>query len=227
MNETPRPALRDGLPPLPERLRALPVDRRGYPIPWFVYTADDGTRDFRIADAAKRVRAVKEKLCWICGGKLGRFLVFAIGPMCAVNRNTSEPPAHRECAEFAAMACPFLTLPAAQYRRAGLPEDYSVHPHSLPGNPGGVVLWVTYSFKPYRVPGQPKNWLIEIGPAVEVVWFTHGRLATRDEARALVDARLHLLREVAEHDGPKSVAALDRQVAEALKWLPAERSVAA
>lgn len=88
--------LRRGLPPLPDRIKALPIDARGYPIPWFVASVD---------------------------GKLGRHLSFVIGPMSAINRNTSEPGCHRDCAQFAVRACPlFLVLPDAQYRTGNLPS---------------------------------------------------------------------------------------------------------
>jgi len=43
--------------------------------PWFVGVVD-GKRDFRVADQVKRVLAVKKRLCWICGDKLGRHLGF-------------------------------------------------------------------------------------------------------------------------------------------------------
>lgn len=212
--------IREGLPPLPARFKHLPVDHRGYPIPWFVAEVD-GKRDFRVADAGKRVRAVKQKLCWLCGEKLGRYLAFVIGPMCAVNRNTSEPPCHRECAEFAVQACPFLMLPEAQYRRANLPEDYGTHPHSLPGNPGAACIWITESYKPYRVPDSPSNWLIEVGPPVETLWYARGRPATREEILDCFDKRLSFLRDVAEQEGPEAMRALNDQVAVTMRLLPA------
>jgi hypothetical protein len=201
MNDHARHTLRPGLPALPARVRKLPLDRRGYPIPWFVYTAEDGTRDFRVADNGKRLRAVKEKLCWICGQRMPGPFVFLIGPMCAVNRNTSEPPSHRDCADFAVRACPFMVLPEAQYRRANLPSDTRGHPYALDGNPGATCMWVTDSFKPYRVPGMPQDWLIDIGPPIDVLWFARGRTATRAEVIASLDARIHKLVEVAQaHD---------------------------
>ena len=209
--------LRKGLPPLPRRLKLLPLDARGYPIPWFVFTGEDGSRDFRVADGEKRVRAVRNRLCWICGGKLGRFLAFVIGPMCAVNRNTSEPPCHRECAFFAVTACPFMVLPAAQYRRANLPPDTREQPHALTGNPGAVAIWITESFKPYRT---ADSWLISLGPPVGVHWYAQGRPASRAEIVASLDARLPLLAEVAQAEGPQATAALERAVGIAAQLLP-------
>jgi len=177
-------------------------------------------RDFRLASSAKRVHAVKHRLCWICGQTLGRYLAFTVGPMCAVNLNTSEPPSHRECAEFAAKACPFLTLPDSMYRDKNLPEDAKSMPHLLAGNPGGAVVWVTRSFEPYRVPGSPGAWLIRIGPAVEVQWWVRGHLASRAEALALLEARLPLLEQIAAQEGPDALAALAGMVTACKRWLP-------
>lgn len=208
-------ALRKGLPPLPEKMLDLPLDPRGYPIPWFVGSVD-GKRDFRVADQSKRVLAVRDRLCWICGGKLGRYLAFVIGPMCAVNRNTSEPPSHRECAIFAATACPFLILPKSDYRKP--PEGGTQLPHALPGNPGVCCVWITTSYKPYRVDG---SWLIRIGPVEEALWYAEGKLAGRTQILDSLERRLPALQEIAGQEGPEAQAALAAQVAETMKLLPA------
>lgn len=81
---------------MPPRIARLPRNKVGYPIPWFVAHLDDGTRDFRIAGQEQHIRAMRERLCYVCGGPLGGFGAFTIGPMCAVNRISSEPPAHRD-----------------------------------------------------------------------------------------------------------------------------------
>ena len=83
--------MREGLPPLPARLAHLPISPEGYPVPWFVAWVN-GVPDFRCSEASKVVRAVQEDLCFMCGTRNGAFKVFPIGPMCAVNRVTSEPP---------------------------------------------------------------------------------------------------------------------------------------
>jgi hypothetical protein len=48
----------------------LPVDERGFPVPWFVAWFD-GKPEFRAMDGLKWIRAVREHLCWVCGGRLG------------------------------------------------------------------------------------------------------------------------------------------------------------
>src|SRR5215510_204714 len=102
--------LRANLPPLPRRMQSLPVSDRGFPVPWFVPWVN-GQPEFRAMDGRKFELAVGKKLCWVCGQPLGTRFAFVVGPMCGINRISSEPPSHRECAEFSAMGCPFLSMP--------------------------------------------------------------------------------------------------------------------
>lgn len=210
--------LRRGLPPLPKRFVKLPIDHRGYPVPWFV-TWIDGKPDFRVSNAEKRVQAANKRLCWLCGEPVGRYLAFVIGPMCAVNRNTSEPGCHRDCAEFAVQACPFMILPDAQYRTAHLPADGQQLPHGLPGNPGAACIWITETFKPYRV---EDSWLIRVGPPVETLWYAMGKPATRQQILDCFDARLHFLSDIAKEQGPEAESALAAMVANTMRLLPAD-----
>lgn len=208
--------LRKGLPPVPGRMLKLPLDHRGYLIPWFVATQDDGTRDFRFADERKRVKCAKERLCWLCGEKMGRYMCFVVGPMCVVNRNTSEPGCHKDCAVFAVTACPFLMRPQAKYRLANLPDGGVSLPHGLPGNPGAAAIYTTETFKPYRTGG---SWLIELGAPHEVSWWAEGKIATRQQILDSLDARLPLLREVAAEHGEE--IPLQKAVDRAMELLPA------
>src|SRR5882762_5069144 len=98
-------ALRPGMPPLPDRMKKLPLDSRGFPVPWFVaWMKDghpskrgDGDPDFRVIFPGAVAAAAKQDICWLCGEKLGVHKAFVIGPMCAVTRTTSEPPCHLDC----------------------------------------------------------------------------------------------------------------------------------
>lgn len=193
--------LRKGLPELPARIKVLPLDHRGYPIPWFVEEPRNDHADFRIASSGKRYKATKERLCWLCGGKLGRNIAFVIGPMCAINRNTSEPGNHRDCALFAVQACPFLILPDAKYRLAHLPKEGGMLPHLLPGNPGASCIWITDTYQPYAVDG---TFLIRIGEPSEVLWYCEGKQATRMQIQDCLDKRLPLLSDIAKKDGPQA-----------------------
>jgi hypothetical protein len=209
--------LRPGLPALPIRIARLPVDERGYPVPWFVAWVD-GKPDFRIADANKVGRAVRFNRCWICGEPLGRYHAFVIGPMCAVTRVSAEPPSHTECATFAVKACPFLVLPKAIRRDANLPADHVDPPGVfLTRNPAVSAVWITHDFTPVRVDG---GWLFRIGNADTVLWFTKGRRAIRAEVQASLDAGLPSLRELAEDEGASAIVELQRAIDAVDPFLP-------
>lgn len=210
--------LRDGLPPLPERMRRLPLDARGYPVPWFVAWLD-GVPDFRVVGPGKIVTAINKRVCWLCGERLGSYGAFVIGPMCAVNRTSSEPPSHRDCAIFAARACPFLTRPKAQRREANLPAD-KVPPAGamIERNPGVCLVWVTRRWQWYAA---TNGVLCEVGDPTETLWYAEGRTATRAEIEESICTGLPIIRAEAEREGPASVAELDQMVARAMLLLPA------
>lgn len=209
-------ALRHDLPALPERIAKLPVDKRGFPVPWFVSWVD-GEPEFRAADGRKIVQAVREHLCWVCGQRLGSFVAFTVGPMCAVNRVSSEPPSHRECAEFSARACPFLSRPHMRRRENDLPETVRAPAgEMIRRNPGVALVWVT---KGYRVRQVGSGVLFQMGEPRELMCFAEGREATSDEIRESVDSGLPLLLEQAQKDGIFAVRELEKQTIVARKLL--------
>lgn len=128
---------------MPSRWQRLAINDKGYPVPFFVGYVD-GKADFRVVDRAKLIRCVRFSCCWLCGEKLGRVKTYVIGPMCAVNRTTAEPGSHRECAEYAVVTCPFLTLPNAKRREANMPANTSEPAgYMIERNPGVTLLWHT------------------------------------------------------------------------------------
>jgi len=170
------------LPPLPERMRLLPLDKRGYPVPWFVMWANDEP-NFQTADGEKVVRAIKESRCWICGGILGANKVFVSGPMCGVSRVSGEPPSHFECAEYAVRACPFMVYPKLQRNEEKVLEGAYEVGNMIKRNPGVALLWYT---RTYRVIPQRTGVLFAMGKPDKIAWFAHGRPATRREVEASV-----------------------------------------
>jgi hypothetical protein len=212
--------LRADLPLLPSRMKSLPLDRRGYPVPWFVAIID-GEPDFRVIGAGKLLKAHRQHRCWICGDFLGRHHTFAIGPMCAINRVSSEPPSHHDCAEFAARACPFLTRPEAKRREAGLPEERQAPAGiGLARNPGVVVLWSNRTYQ--VIPVAPEGMLFDTGAPELVEWFCEGRPATRAEARAALMDGMEILREMFRQtgEGVEATAVLEADFIGALELLP-------
>ena len=212
--------IRPELPPLISRMKARPLDARGYPVPFFVAWVD-GQPDHRIVDPAKLRACVEHSLCWLCGQALGRNVTYVVGPMCAINRVSSEPPSHDDCASWAVRACPFLTRPHAQRRET---SDVDVALKDPAGvvverNPGVSLLWTTRDrVKPFRA---DQGWLFRIGEPTRVAFYAEGRVARHDEIMAAIDTGYPLLLDMARADGPDAIALLEGMRIRALELVPA------
>lgn len=219
--------------PLPNDMGTLPI-HRGYCVPWFVDWWPDGTPEFRAMDPAKWKLAVnpRDPRCWTCGGpftsRIGFLSTFGflIGPMCAINRISAEPPSHVACAEWSARNCPFLSRPHAKRR-----EDETINlaacvsavaGHMIPRNPGVSLVWPCST---YRIvndgTGKP---LIQVGELTrKPTWWAEGRAATRAEILASIESGFPLLEATLLHEpNPDSARrVLSRRRDLALKLLPA------
>lgn len=206
------------LPDMPPEIAALPRDERGYPCPWFISWVD-GKPEFRCADAKKLFAAIKQKLCWVCGTPLDpKQHVFVVGPMCAINYCTSEPPCHEACAVFAAQACPFLSRPKAVRRDAGLPEDAEYAGFALERNPGVTILWYCRGYK--NITDGNGGILFRLPIPAKVKWFCAGRKATRAEIMESIDSGLPILRQMAEQEGLAAMQELSVRTEAAMRLVP-------
>lgn len=204
---------------MPARVARLPRDRHGRPVPWFVAWID-GAPDFRIVAAGRGRDARRFDQCWICGGQMGAFKTFVIGPMCAVNRVSAEPPSHTDCAIYAARACPFLSTPAMVRRSGAKPAGYVDPPGIMClRNPGVALAWTVRRYSTFDAPDG--GVLFDVGEALEARWYAEGREATRAEVLAAIDSGLPLLRAEADKEGPRALAELERQTAVAMRLVPA------
>jgi hypothetical protein len=219
------------LPEPPARIARLPKDSRGYPVPWFLAWLSMGAEcdpampgaepDFRVIKSHAREEAWERRKCWICGGPLGVHKVYVIGPMCVVNRTTMEPPCHRDCAEYAVRACPFLVRP----RMRRLPSDdltreggFHVAGEMIPRNPGASCLYEARDARPFNA---RNGWLIKLGEPLSVDWWAHGRQATRAEILDSIMSGLPNLERLAKLEGHGAEEELGRFTDRALKLLPA------
>lgn len=202
----------------PSRVRALPRDRYGRPVPWFVDDQPTGTRNHRTPSSAKRIAALRDGLCWVCGQKLPTGtktrkqnnpvpVTFAVTPTAVINRLAADPPCHEACATYAVTACPFMLRPDA----------------------GGMVLWSTTEFTIERPAfGMGGSVLLRMHDPVAagvrpgVTWWVEARMATGTEAyNLLADAYARLQDETQYDPDPVSAAAvLRQQLNEAARHLP-------
>jgi hypothetical protein len=217
MSKCPINHLRKELPALTPRLASLPVDERGYPVPFFVAWID-GKPEFRMADGDKRVRCFRDKLCWVCGQRLGVHSAFTIGPMCMVNRVTSEPPTHLDCAEWSVKGCPFLSKPKMERREDELTRANKgkVDGIMIERNPGVSCLWVTREWRLFKV---PNGVLVKLGKPESLSFWREGRPATRDEIVDSIESGLPKLLEVC--DSPQEIEELNKATSRAMELLPA------
>ena len=201
----------------------LPVDRRGYPVPYFVSRVNDEW-DFRVVQPEKQILAMKNNLCWICGQSLGIKKAFVTGPMCVITKTSAEPPSHLSCAQYAAIACPFLASPRMKRNAKDLPESH-VAPSGIGimRNPGVAAVLVTRSWKPFS--DSNGGVLIRMGDPEEVEWYAERKRATREQVIDSIMSGLRLLveeceNEETEKDKDEAIIELTERINDTMKWLP-------
>lgn len=204
--------------PIPKRMQSLPRDSKGRIVPFFVNKPEDGSDpDFRIVDPRLLILCYTENRCWVCGQKMGVHKCFVSGPMCCVNKVSSEPPSHYECAHYSVQVCPFLSTPKMVRRETGLPDELIAAPAGIPlyRNPGVAAIWVTKSYRHFS--DNMGSFLFRMGPPERVEWYTEGRRASRAEIMDSIESGFPKLLELAEKDGPRAVKDLNKQYQETLQ----------
>lgn len=202
-------SMRPDLEPLPVRMRSLPVDDRGYPVPWFVAWVG-GKPEFRAMDGEKRGLALRFNRCWVCGDQLGVHKTFVVGPMCGINRTSAEPPSHLECAEWSARNCPFLSNKDRMRREDDLVNETMLQKHS-PGvaiarNPGVTLLWTTRSYGTFN--DEKGGLLLRLGDPESIIFYSQGRKASLDEVIASIESGIPILDRIAKEEGCEAVGEL-------------------
>lgn len=223
-------------PPKPPRLRYMPpaiaalprMKEPGpafaYPIPWFVGDSPiDGKPDFRVIRPGGIRIAHASRSCWICGEAKGNVRTFVLGPMCMINRISSEPPSHLDCAKWAVRNCPFLANPRRKRRPLGEATASEVNGppgiHS-PDNPGGSILWSCHD---WTFDGE----FFRVGDPYKLDCYVAGKHASAEQIHAIFDAGLARLVASAALEGPAAFAALSIMVPAARALLPPRPAVAA
>lgn len=206
--------------PIPKRIAKLPTDERGYPIPFFVDYTDDGKPEFRAFDPLKLKKCIFDRVCWVCGEKLGRFMAFVIGPMCMINRVSADAPSHLDCAQFSAIACPFLSNPK-QKRKESKDQDSVMSPpggEMIKRNPGIAMVWVTKGYEIWKTKTGP---IFRIGDPTDVLFYREGRTATRAEIVESIESGYPLLYDEAvkqDEENPKIKAVNSLMEAKAVAY---------
>lgn len=180
--------------PVPERMQSLPLDPRGYPIPWNVLRGKDGAGIFTVNSEEKHLVALQKSLCPLCGERLGQWKWFLGGPLSAFHPGGCylDLPGHRDCIEYALQVCPYLALPR-YIGRIDVP------------NPANLPLKVPFLVDQTVIPERPELFVavasshIEMlpnppllpkvrpkKPILEYQFWRHGRKISQTEALPLI-----------------------------------------
>jgi hypothetical protein len=138
--------------------------------------------------------------------------------MCCINRTTSEPPAHHDCARYAAQVCPFMINPQRERRETNMPAgDLHAPGTMLPHNPGAAALWITRAWRPRYV---GNGYLIQLGGPTLVEWWSRGRPAQPIEVYDAIALGFPKLAAIAKAEEGGAEALMD-EVRRALPHFPA------
>lgn len=186
--------------PVPLRMRKLPLEARGYPIPKFAFIDSEGKPQFTINDEMKRQVHIRKDRCPICGETLLRFRWFVGGPASGLHPQGVyiDPPMHEECAHYALQACPYLAAPSYAGRIDGklLPEQdaklalFLNDPTMLDYRPDFFVAAVSRGTI-WQGEGMVK-YVAPVRPLVKVEFWRKGRQVdvTAGEVQAALDKAL-------------------------------------
>lgn len=128
----------------------------GFLVPFIKLWAGDKP-DIRAVNMEHCARCLRDKLCAICGRRLGEYCYFIGGLLSKKNRLFVDPAMHKQCAEFASNVRPFVS---------GQKQEYSTWPvnknvvriEEMVSVVRSEVMYIlktrTGKFKPVRVNGR-------------------------------------------------------------------------
>lgn len=133
---------------MPSNIALLPLDKRGYPVPYIVQRDIHGLPVFTMNDAEKHAECLKKKKCPICGLRLSKELWFVGGPLSAFHPHGCyyDSAMHHECMTYALKVCPYLALrnfnstpleKKLPHLQARVPGKLVMDPTMEPGKPAG------------------------------------------------------------------------------------------
>lgn len=173
-------------------MQLLPKDRRGYPVPFIILRDKNDVPHFQINDGKLVQKCIQQKLCAICGQKLGTDMWVTGGPLSAFHPNGRyfDTPVHGECGRYAMQVCPYLAAPMYSKRLDHSTlnsEDFNgqvfMDPTVIEERP---VFFVMARIKSFKVEWHSKHHSIAPArPYQEVLFWKDGREINASEATFL------------------------------------------
>jgi hypothetical protein len=159
-----------------EPLRTLKLPRyKGFPIPWMFWISKEGIPDFKVLDHHRVLRCAQERLCGICGVKLGRYLWFVGGKVSCEHHSFLDPPMHWDCADYSFSICPYL-LGVTDFSQAAPREigsdDLMIHSEVADSDVMGMYKTQSFEMDTY---GEQRQLLFVAGPVDELIFRSRGK----------------------------------------------------
>jgi hypothetical protein len=123
-----------------------------------------------------------QRLCGICGVKLGWWVCFVVGPLTLEERATYMPGNHRECALAALALCPYLALEERDRSGRDVPVRQQIVPREiLPEKPTRLALVTTREYSTLKGPKEQLYARFAAPKRVEWWSYVNGRLTAEGE----------------------------------------------
>jgi hypothetical protein len=172
---------------IPFRMKDLPRDTNGYPIPFTMLRTEDGAADFTRHDLAAIGKSIFDQLCSICGQALHTDIWLLAGAKIALNPHGGyiDPAMHKQCAVYALKVCPYLALPSFAKR---LPNEVDASHSSVRIITGKPVVFALVKTCNYHVVTTPQGGtiLLPIRPLLDIEYWREGRCIPWSEAKQLL-----------------------------------------
>lgn len=180
---------------IPKRMRKLPRDKRGYPIPVTVLIDRAGKPHFTVHDHTERRRVLKADQCSICGKKLQAERWFVGGAKSAFSIVGAyyDPPMHHECAQYALKVCPYLAAPTYSRRLDEKTIKAAAEPGLVITAEKAVIDARPVVFVAVATTGQTltnDNLIIPKTPFTKIEYWMHGTQLAQAEGEALCKAEM-------------------------------------
>lgn len=144
---------------LPEQMKGMAIDPRGYPIPYSLKDGQGGY-NFRVSHVERMIHCVENKLCGVCGKKLHKdYSFFLGGNLTLQNCYNVDPSMHRVCAEFSLDTCPHIKFESAERRTHGLDESLLMDKNLQ--DPNKPKEWFLIKSDKFRLAKRDNDTLIE------------------------------------------------------------------
>lgn len=184
---------------IPDRIKLLPKDHRGFPIPYVVLIDKEGQPHFKINDESKGRMCVLSRICHVCGQKLVHKDYWFIGgqlsayhPYGAFNDGAT----HYECGLFALKICPYLTnnkytqktdLVGLMDKLKGKTDIYGLHNPTQMNDRLPFFLYVKSKDYTFRENGPLKTLvLVPKKPYEMVEYYKEGERIQKAEAKQII-----------------------------------------